>query len=98
MLDHLDDLHADYWAIWGIDIHRDTTLTGPEFFAMARRTFSYDGMMTARLRAQEEQEQQQAPVSQPQTPSPTPQSSGAKVVDLATFRQMFPDVTTHSTT
>jgi hypothetical protein len=96
VLGYLDDLHADFWAIWGIDIHRDTTLTGPEFFAMARRTFSYDGLMAARARA-EEQAQQRTPTSAPTQPAqPAAQGEQAHVVDLATFRAMHPGVIGHS--
>lgn len=97
MLDYLDDLHADFLAIWGIDVHRDVTLTGPEFFAMARRTFCFDGVMAARARL----EDQQAEAVQPQVPqrqtAPASQRADEKVVDLATFRQMFPGVVSHST-
>jgi len=89
---YLDDLHADFWAIWGIDIHRDTTLTGPEFFAMARRTFSYDGVMTGRARVENEA-RQRTPASAPRpAASPAAPQEQAQVVDLATFRAMHPGV------
>ncbi|ANZ35257.1 hypothetical protein BBK82_03380 [Lentzea guizhouensis] len=96
MLGYLDDLHADFLAIWGIDIHRDTTLTGPEFFALAMRTFAFDGVMTARARAEDKAQQ---PIQAPATPAaaqpaarPAAQQGPAQVVELSAFRAMYPGV------
>lgn len=97
MLSYLDDLYADFLAFWGIDIHRDTTLTGPEFFVLARRTFSYDGVMTGRAQAEDEHVRRETPAPQPQQQE-TPVRAGEKVVDLATFRAQFPAMVSHSTT
>lgn len=98
MLDHLDDLWADILAIWGVDIHRASTseLTGPEFFAMAMRTFAFEGVMQARL----EQERQEGPPARQPVPEPrqqAPGSTGSNVVELNAFRAEFPDLVSHST-
>lgn len=97
MLDYLDDLHADFWAIWGVDLHRDTELTGPEFFSMALRTFDFDGVMTALARAENAAQQRgSAPAPQQQPAQAAAQREQAQVVDLATFRAMHPGVIGHS--
>lgn len=89
---YLDDLHADFLAIWGIDLHRDTTLTGPEFFTLARRTFAFDGVMAARAREEDKTQQgTSAPAPQP-TAHPAARQEQAQVVDLAAFRAMHPGV------
>jgi hypothetical protein len=46
VLDHLDDLDADFRAYYRIDGVGDEefgTLTGPRFFALAERVFCYGG-------------------------------------------------------
>lgn len=47
VLDHLEDLEADFLRFFRVvDI---STLDGPRFFRLAARTFAYDGVMSARL-------------------------------------------------
>ncbi len=95
MLDHLDDLHADFLAIWGIDLHRDTELGAPEFFELASRTFAFDGVMAARLRTEDETNGHHAPAApQQQIPStateaPTP---GTREVEVHHMRMLHPDL------
>lgn len=51
MLDHLDDLDADFrrfYGISGIGEEEFGTLSAPRFFALAERSFAYDGVMTYR--------------------------------------------------
>jgi hypothetical protein len=67
-------------------------LTGPEFFSMARRTFSFDGVMAARAR-EEDKARQRTPAPAPRpTAQPAQQHEQAQVVDLAAFRAMHPGV------
>jgi hypothetical protein len=68
-------------------------LTGPEFFAMARRTFAFDGVMAARARTEDEARQRPAaPAARQPASQPGPQREQAQVVDLAAFRAMHPGV------
>lgn len=68
---------------------------------MARRTFSFDGVMAARARL-EDKAQQRNQQSAPQKPQPqarpaaTPSGEQAQVVDLAAFRAMHPGVIGYS--
>lgn len=50
MTEHLDDLDADFRALYRIDGIGDEefgTLSGPRFLALAERTFCYEGTMAA---------------------------------------------------
>jgi hypothetical protein len=46
ILDHLDDLDADFRVFYRIDDIE--SLTGPRFMALALRVFAYQGVMSAR--------------------------------------------------
>lgn len=97
MLDHVDDLAADFRVFYGIDIHRDTELTGPEFFSLARRVFAYDGVMAVRWRRLEEGDAEQTPERyEPAESQGIGGRRDADVVDLAAFRVMFPGVVEHT--
>lgn len=97
MIDHVEDLHADFLAFYGIDIHRDTELTGPEFFSLARRTFAFEGVMAARWRNEEGGGHQAPERYEPVEQQAVAGRQDADVVDLAQFRVMFPGVVEHST-
>lgn len=98
MVDHLDDLHADFLSIWGIDLDTDTSLSGPRFFSLARRTFAYSGVMAARVAAEERDEQPQVTEQGAQhRPAPVQSGERAQEVDLATFRAMHPELIEHNT-
>lgn len=45
VLDYLDDLDADFRVFYRIDDIEQ--LSGPKFFALALRTFAYQGVMAA---------------------------------------------------
>ncbi|GAA1281547.1 hypothetical protein [Saccharothrix xinjiangensis] len=97
--DHLDDLQADFLHIWGIDLDVEAP-PGWRFFAMARRTFAYSGVMAARL-AEEDRRTAPAPPAAraPARPASGPAPSahragpaGAEVreVSLEQMAAMFP--------
>lgn len=46
MLDHLDDLDADFRVFYRVDDIE--ALTGPRFLALALRVFAYQGVMASR--------------------------------------------------
>lgn len=52
MLDHLDDLDADFRVFYRIDDME--VLPGPRFLALALRVFAYQGVMAARVAAQQD--------------------------------------------
>lgn len=93
-VDHLDDLDADFLALYGIDLSTDD-ITGPRFFARARRTFAYQGVMRARWE-QEQEKAQPRPVSPSHTSHSAPDRPGVEVVDFDQFTNMFPDLISHA--
>lgn len=69
VLDHLDDLDADFARFYRCDLY---SLSGPRLFSRAARVTAYGGVMTLRLHEQREPEQEDA--------GPVP--AGARVVPL----------------
>lgn len=55
ILDHLDDLDADFRVFYRIDDIE--SLSGPRFIALALRVFAYQGVMAARAAALEAPQQ-----------------------------------------
>lgn len=99
VLGYLDDLQSDFLHIWGINLDVDEPPPGWRFFAMARRTFAYSGVMAARL-AEEDRRRQPGPVSHPATPAPPatrPRPAGPAVqeVPLEQLQRMHPDLFDH---
>lgn len=66
-------------------------LDGPRFFALARRTFAYEGVMQARARQEEDTPAQTRPEAPRQQVAPQ-----SNVVELAAFRAAFPGLVSHS--
>jgi hypothetical protein len=94
VLDHLDDLDADFLAIYGIDLDRDD-ITARRYFALAHRLPAYTGVMAARVEAEREEEQPtRAASSTPTRTSSTPVTergdTGVTEVSLTQFRAQFP--------
>jgi hypothetical protein len=56
VLNHLDDLDADFRVFYRVD--DIGTLTGPRFLALALRVFAYQGVMAARVAEQQDTPQQ----------------------------------------
>jgi hypothetical protein len=52
VLDHLDDLDADFRVFYRVDDIE--ALPGPRFLALALRVFAYQGVMAARAGEQQE--------------------------------------------
>lgn len=53
VLDHLDDLEADFLVFYGMHPQDILALSGPRFFALAYRAGAYDGAVAARIAQQE---------------------------------------------
>ncbi|WP_030168928.1 hypothetical protein [Streptomyces sp. NRRL S-813] len=92
VLDHQDDLDADFLAIYGIDLEQ-VEISARRYFALAHRLTAYTGVMAARVEAEREERE-------PSRPTPTRTSSTAapagrgtnevSEVSLTQFRAQFP--------
>jgi hypothetical protein len=92
VLDHQDDIDADFLAIYGLDLEH-VEISARRYFALAYRLTAYTGVMAAR--AEQERDEQQ-----PAGPTPTRTSSTARPprqgagetaeVSLTQFRAQFP--------
>jgi hypothetical protein len=90
VLDHADDLDADFLAIYGIDLDV-YDMDGPRYLALAHRLPAYQGVMAARV----DEERDDAPASSSAAPAAQdyqpPQASGdKKEISLTAFRMQFP--------
>lgn len=91
VLDHLDDLDADFLAIYGIDL--DTTdISARRYFALAHRLTAYTGVMAARAEAEREDQPTASttPTRTSSTPAPSRADSDVREVSLTAFRMQFP--------
>ena len=92
VLDHLDDLDADFLAIYGIDLEQ-VDISAARYFALAHRLTAYTGVMAARAEAgQERREPRSSTPTRTSTPAAPAQrgSSGTTEVSLTAFRAQFP--------
>lgn len=91
ILDHLDDLDADFLAIYGLDLEQ-VEISARRYFALAHRLPAYQGVMAARV--DEERDERPAARSTPtRTQTAAPQGSGSSEtaeVSLTQFRAQFP--------
>jgi hypothetical protein len=92
VLDHLEDLDADFLAIYGIDL-LEQEISAHRYFALAYRLTAYQGVMAA---VAEEARERRAP-SRPtptrtsSTAQPSRQGAGESTeVSLTQFRAQFP--------
>jgi hypothetical protein len=92
VLDHLDDLDADFLAIYRIDLEQDDAISARRYFALAHRLTAYQGVMAARV--DEERDERPAVSTTPtRTQTAAPQGSGSSEtaeVSLTQFRAQFP--------
>lgn len=93
VLDHLDDLDADFLAIYHLDLDHDD-IPARRYFVLAQRLTAYTGVMAARAEAEREDQQRPAPGSTSTRTSSTsaPASADGEVreVSLTAFRMKFP--------
>lgn len=54
LVDHWYDLEADFLRFYNIDINQTDTLEAARFFRLAARLAVYDGMLSARIREEQE--------------------------------------------
>jgi len=94
VLDHQEDIDADFLAIYGLDLEQDE-ISARRYFALAYRLTAYQGVMAAR--AEEERDEQPAARTNPtrtsDTAAPAPAERGTSetsTVSLTQFRAQFP--------
>lgn len=91
VLDHEDDIDADFLAIYRIDLEQ-VDIPARRYFALAYRLTAYQGVMAAR--AEEEREQQPertTPTRTSSTAPPSRQGIGETTeLSLTQFRAKFP--------
>jgi len=94
VLDHEDDIDADFLAIYHIDLC-EQEVTGPRYFALAYRLTAYQGVMAARA---EEEREHRAPVRSTtptrssSAPAPGRDDSSVTELSLTQLRAKFPGV------
>ncbi len=92
VLDHLDDLDADFLAVYHIDL-LEQEISSRRYFALAQRLPAYTGVMAARLEAEREQQAPGSPTPTRTSSTSAPEraeSSEVREVSLTAFRVMFP--------
>jgi hypothetical protein len=86
VLDHLDDLDADFLAVYGIDLERDE-ISARRYFALAYRLTAYTGVMAA---LQEAEHERTTPTRTSSTPAPARDDGSSAELSLTQFRAKFP--------
>ena len=93
VLDHLDDLDADFLAIYGIDLEQ-VDISAARYFALAQRLTAFTGVMAARVEAERERREPDRSTTPTRTSTPAePTRSGSSEVhevSLTAFRAQFP--------
>lgn len=90
VLDHLDDLDADFLAVYGIDLEQ-ADVSARRYFALAQRLPAYQGVMAARYEEEREQQDSPTPTRTSSTAPPARQGTGETAeVSLTQFRALFP--------
>jgi hypothetical protein len=82
MVDHVDDLEADFLAHYGLD---QTELDGPRWVRLAQRVAVYGGVMARRI---EDQTEKQGPAWRPAASSG--KREGEREMDLTELRLAHP--------
>ncbi|MEU1309510.1 hypothetical protein ABZ419_11530 [Streptomyces cinnamoneus] len=90
MLDHEEDIDADFLAWYGIDLQMQE-IPGPRYFALAHRLTAFSGVMAARVEAQRERQDASQPRAA-QAPRYQARGDGAREISLTAFRVMFPGI------
>lgn len=92
VLDHQDDIDADFLAIYGIDLEQ-ADVSAPRYFALIHRLTAYQGVMAARVEEEREEQDQSSTTTRTSSIQPAQQGGGeTKEVSLTAFRVMFPGI------
>lgn len=88
VLDHQDDLDADFLAIYGIDLQH-TDISSRRYFALAYRLTAYTGVMAARLDAERDGRPTGSTPTRTSS-TPAPERGDVTELSLTQFRAKFP--------
>lgn len=95
MLDHLDDLDADFLAVYRIDLRDPATdISAERFLALAFRLFAYRGSMREELLIEQDNNKTTGPpvpASPPSRGAPD-RDDGATWVRPDEMQNLFPDL------
>ena len=90
ILDHLDDVDADFLTFYRIDLRNpDTRINAETFFSRAFRLFAYRGVMRQELQIEVDNNTDPAPA--PTSPPPPAAVSSGPRVDADGTRWVSPD-------
>lgn len=99
VLEYLDDIDADFLAVYRIDLRDPATrISGPTFFARASRLFSYRGAMRERLLVEQEENRNNPPArsnpgyTPPAAAAPAASDDGVRWVNPDDMKALFPDL------
>lgn len=92
VLDHLDDLDADFLAVYGIDLEQADAISARRYFALAHRLTAYTGVMAARAEAEREDRPTPSTPTRTSSTAPPPRQGAGETteVSLTQFRAQFP--------
>jgi hypothetical protein len=92
VLDHQDDIDADFLAIYGIDLEQ-ADVSAPRYFALVHRLTAYQGVMAARVEEERDEQDQNSTTTRTSSTQPARQGGGEnREVSLTAFRVMFPGI------
>lgn len=92
VLDHEDDLDADFLAIYRLDLEQ-VDISARRYFALAHRLTAYQGVMAARVEAEREEQRPAPSTTSTRTssaPAPGRDDSRTTELSLTQFRAKFP--------
>lgn len=91
VLDHQEDIDADFLAIYGLDLEH-VEISARRYFALAYRLTAYMGVMAAVTEKERDQRQPTSttPTRTSSTAPPSRQGAGETEVSLTQFRAQFP--------
>lgn len=89
VLDHLDDLDADFLAIYHIDLYGQE-ISARRYFALAQRLTAYTGVLAARVEAERDESRPSAAAPTRTGTSSAAQRGDTTELSLTQFRAQFP--------
>jgi hypothetical protein len=91
VLDHQDDIDADFLAIYGLDLEH-VEISSRRYFTRAQRLTAFQGVMAARVEEERENREPSYTPTRTSTTGPPPRQASRETteVSLTQFRAQFP--------
>ncbi|GGW15745.1 hypothetical protein GCM10018980_51910 [Streptomyces capoamus] len=91
VLTHLDDIDADFLAIYGLDLEQ-VEIPARRYFSLAYRLTAYQGVMAARVEEERDEPPASTTPTRTSTTAPPPRQGAGETteVSLTQFRAQFP--------